>query len=231
MNEKKKAMVIYIAIGSVISIIFAFLSYLICGAFWLSKITGKGFLKEFIIVLSHPFDGYYNFYSPIAVLIGVILSELCFLFVLYKKNREHIDQKTDNNEILNKVELESVNTEVLKQSEVPKDIDIFAAPLNNTAMNDDLMVNLEPDILNKTVSKDVDSLKDIKEKEESQVDVSFDDTLLSDMLADDYSFEQIKAMVEIKQYISNISSVYLKKMFARSMSPDEISSYIALFYK
>lgn len=65
---------------------------------------------------------------------------------------------------------------------------------------------------------------------EDKVDAVFDENIVRELFARQYTIEQITAMMHIVPYIKDIQADLLIKMFGLDMSPEEIGQYIEMFY-
>lgn len=68
-----------------------------------------------------------------------------------------------------------------------------------------------------------------EEEPEPDDDIVFDEKIFLP-LYDDYSMDQLKAMMRISKYIDNVDADMLRQMFHKDMSAEEIETYISMFY-
>ena len=95
------------------------------------------------------------------------------------------------------------------------------------------------DITNKSFEKSVEqketepsksvTVKNDKDTDKTE-ELSFSDDTVTELL-NDYDLSQIKAMLALKAYIDSVDVSLLKRMFKPTMSAEEITNYIKIFYE
>lgn len=82
---------------------------------------------------------------------------------------------------------------------------------------------VSPDFVSKLEESDAESDKVDPEK------ISFSDEVVTELL-NEYDLSQIRAMLALKEHISDCDVSLLRRMFKPTMSAEEISDYINIFY-
>ena len=212
------------------SVIFIVLGY------WLAAIIGievdksVGFFTGFSIVMSNPFGRYFNNLTPVGMVLGFIVAEGIFVFLIMRNRRkeDNLDEYEFAPDIIDVADKAGMNyldsMDVTKLSEK----DLFLNTLASGGLGEEKRVEYVQPVDKETV---VDSENDIQEQaEERQEELFFDDEIVTDLL-DNYDLPQIAAMLQVKKYIEVDSAALLRKMFKPSMTAYDITSYIETFYE
>lgn len=247
--KKDSGILIYLIIGLIGSMFFIYFGYLLAGAVGVGEIEGIGFSNGIFAVLSNPFKGYFNDYTPIFMILGFILFECVFAIFLFSRKKEepvNMDEykpdildlvDLDNMlDLVDKVEDESADedrriSEKKKRRNLPSDSEIFNRPAKRSS-------NVAEDNTSDRAFVSMADTTDKKEEEDKKPadnlpdpSLSFGSEIMEEMLGDHYELDQLLAMLSIKKYMSDVTADVLKRMFSPDMTPEEITSYIQLFYE
>lgn len=228
-RNRKNGAIILVS-GILLSVLFIALGY------WLTAIIGLmidksvDFLTGFCMVLDNPFDKYFNDFTPVGIVLGFIIAEALFFFLIVR-NRKSEDILDENEyapdviDIANEAGMDYTDSK--KNSQVA-DKELFAkASVKKTEELGDIDY-IQPDV---GVNEETKNEKDINEEQEKeQEELSFDDAVVTDLL-NDYDLSQIAAMLQIKKYIEINDVTLLRKMFKPQMVASDITSYIEMFYE
>ena len=229
-NDRHGSIVLVIA-GVCGSIFFIYCGYLIAAMIDYVQEYSTDALTGAYVILSKPFDKYFNQFTPITMILGFIIFECIFFLMVIRKRR----LQEDNGNVL-------VNPEVIDVAEKSFDKNIFD---NSDRVFDEMLQesgNTEPELdRSGYVSPDFEAKIDLQrlvpKSEESDMEpdkidpeqISFNDEVVTELL-NEYDLSQIRAMVALKKYISDCDVSLLRRMFRPTMSAEEISDYIRIFY-
>lgn len=229
-NDRHGSIVLVIA-GVCGSIFFIYCGYLIAAMIDYVQEYSTDALTGAYVILSKPFDKYFNQFTPITMILGFIIFECIFFLMVIRKRR----LQEDNGNVL-------VNPEVIDVAEKSFDKNIFD---NSDRVFDEMLQesdNTEPELdRSGYVSPDFEAKIDLQrlvpKSEESDMEpdkidpeqISFNDEVVTELL-NEYDLSQIRAMVALKKYISDCDVSLLRRMFRPTMSAEEISDYIRTFY-
>lgn len=217
--ENRSAYTNILVKGILGSVIFIYVGYLVSGI--IGKCNDSLNLSEACIsVLKSPFDSYFNDYSPITMILAFIFFEIFFFFKLTRRGklRELSAPEQfapDIIEAANNSGIDVVNSRINE---------MFADYKSNENVDSD---NAYADMSTSGESNDVD-LSNIEEEMQNQF---FDQDITTELLNDDYSIAQIKAMQAILKYVDIKSAKALEKLFKVTMSATDISEYIKIIYE
>lgn len=225
MGDKKghRTEIVFLLCGVVLTIIFIMLGYWITAILDLMMNNSVDFITGVWIVMDKPFDKYFNNLTPVGVVLGFILAEILFFFILKKcKGKEECfggnEFEPDIIDVAYKAEIDYMDD---KKASNPSDGELFSKDLDSDLkkISDD-----------KPVDYVLPGTNDNLGVEETQEDLTFDDKIVTDLL-NDYDLSQIAAMLQIKKYIDIDNVMLLRKMFKPSMPAEDITSYIKMFYE
>lgn len=246
-NEKKeRSTIIVVLVDCIVAVLFMLIGY------WISAIIG--FVQQADIsiadallkVINKPFGNYFNNYSPILMLLGIVLAEFSlFLYLFLNKNHHNKEEvlgaeSTKEVPVLSRADEESENVSYLTQVMQSEQERIKTAEVDEDVVSDFNVVLPEDE----PIEEILDDIQLEKESvEESAVEnefvvefpqerktVEIDNKLFAE-LATEYEIDQICAMLKITEYMEGVSAGMLKKMFAPTMPADEIQQYIKIFYE
>lgn len=216
-NTKLKFVLVFVG-----SVLFMIIGYYFAAAKELCIMKGYVMSEAFVYALKSPFLTQFNNYSALYMLAGVVIFEVITVIVviLLKKIYETGEEEEQDSDIVDLVNLEEIN--YVSKKEVISDSDLFGNKVtgqksNNSSINENQYVS-QTEIEN-------------NDNKESMSELKFDDDITNELLGEQYTLDQLIAMVEIKKYIKDVNADMLKKMFSREMSASDINSYIALFYE
>lgn len=205
-GKKNALFLIGMCIGGVAgSALFLLFGYWAAAAMMPEKPSGT-FISRFAFVLRAPFSNYFNRYTPIAMVIAMVVFEFIFFLLLVGIKRAGTRKKSSikNGEGIN----------------LPEDI-LFQDGEEEAVGREDMG----------SLSADTDSEMPPEEDGmpvEGQVFLSQEMCL--ELIDNCYSMEQITAMAQIAEYMPDINAEILIKMFDASMSVEDIHEYISIFY-
>ena len=239
---KKKYVVSFLLCG-----LCLFLGYLIAGALGETMNDGVPFGTAVLSVFASPLANHFNDFTPVILLLGFILYESVWFFVYFrtsylKVNKEEPEKQNEEKPVSEAFEPKSESVTEDKNTPVA-DIDIsdfgFVVPddimratgnvvidsVTDKEKKDDIDDNLESDY-------SMPKTKNIRNNDADELPdeiLSFSSDVFWE-LNGEYTTEQIREMVKLKKYITDIDAAALKKTFKTSLSADEIREYIELFY-
>lgn len=229
-NDRHGSIVLVIA-GVCGSIFFIYCGYLIAAMIDYVQEYSTDALTGAYVILSKPFDKYFNQFTPITMILGFIIFECIFFLMVIRKRR----LQEDNGNVL-------VNPEVIDVAEKSFDKNIFD---NSDRVFDEMLQesdNTEPEpdrsgYVSPDFEAKIDLQRLVPESEESDMEpdkidpeqISFNDEVVTELL-NEYDLSQIRAMVALKKYISDCDVSLLRRVFRPTMSAEEISDYIRIFY-
>lgn len=211
MRKKRKDIpfIILLVLGWFIcTVLCMFVGYCITGAIPETNIE-KHYFERFLKVATSPFDGYFNEYTPVGMILGFIICEIVFGMIIYLMNQKK------------KVLDVNLMDSYLGEKENDPDLEFIF-----------LDKNLEDDCENLSV-KEVKMEKLFEEEaqqEESEVELMLQEETFLELFSNGYSMQQITEMMELTKYIKSLDVLLLKKMFKVTMSPEDIRRYIESFY-
>ena len=234
-NVNKAALII---IWVIITFISIYIGYLICGA--IPKIEGAedGYGARLLSVLSDPFKGYFNEYSLVGMIVGFIVSEIIFGFVFLLKFSSAAQMDTDLidvNEMAQIKEENKANEEILVEEVSVEDVKDKEYDIKNN------FETIEPEKVSSDVSgeqtEEINKVKKSKKNrnkdkqaDEDEKEFTMSQDIFINLYNQGYTNDQIKAMMEVTEYIPDIDVNLLTRMFNKSMEPENIREYIELLY-
>lgn len=228
-NDRHGSIVLLIA-GVVGSIFFIYCGYLIAAMIGYVQEYSTDVLTGAYVILSNPFAKYFNQFTPITMILGFIIFECIFFIMVLRKKRTQ--EETGN--VL-------VNPEVIDVAEKSFDKNIL---VNSDRVFDEMLQEsdnepemdrsgyVSPDFEEKIDLQDLVAVSEESDTEPDKMNpeqISFSDEVVTELL-NEYDLSQIRAMLALKKYISDCDVSLLRRMFKTTMSADEISDYIKIFY-
>ena len=219
-KEKKRVNLIFLAIGIIGSVFFIFFGYLLSGIIGAVLDENIDFLTAFCLVVGNPFDNYFNNITPVTMILGFIIYEgIYFLILMHRKGNGEVAEDLfapDIIDIADKSGLDNVNENEIFNGVVSEEISDTVdqqSSLGYVSLGEiDNEVNEEP----VTVTE--------------ERELFFSDEIVTDLL-EDYDLSQIKSMLALKAHINIEDAGLLRRMFKPTMSAEEISNYIKMFYE
>ncbi len=243
MEEKRSGSFIFLLVGLLGSVFFAFAGYLIGGALGVGLEKGIGFINGLFVVLANPFDKYFNKFTPITILLGFILFETIYiLFLFFRKKEEPLNEEEYKPDIIDLVdidgeaagEMDKQQSESDEQRLNASDKNMFGSSVKQADSSADGSVTagiVQRDFVAVSKNNAPEPKKDNSDSEILDEKLSFGSEIMDEMLGEHYTLDQMVAMINIKKYMKDVSADLLKRMFSPDMSPDEITSYISIFYE
>lgn len=219
-KEQKRVNLIFLAIGIIGSVFFIFFGYLLSGIIGAVLDENIDFLTAFCLVVGNPFDNYFNNITPVTMILGFIIYEgIYFLILMHQKGNGEVAEDLfapDIIDIADKSGLDNVNENEIFNGVVSEEISDTVdqqSSLGYVSLGEiDNEVNEEP----VTVTE--------------ERELFFSDEIVTDLL-EDYDLSQIKSMLALKAHINIEDAGLLRRMFKPTMSAEEISNYIKMFYE
>lgn len=219
-KEQKRINLIFLAIGIIGSVFFIFFGYLLSGIIGAVLDENIDFLTAFCLVVGNPFDNYFNNITPVTMILGFIIYEgIYFLILMHRKGNGEVAEDLfapDIIDIADKSGLDNVNENEIFNGVVSEEISDTVdqqSSLGYVSLGEiDNEVNEEP----VTVTE--------------ERELFFSDEIVTDLL-EDYDLSQIKSMLALKAHINIEDAGLLRRMFKPTMSAEEISNYIKMFYE
>lgn len=151
---------------------------------------------------------YYNLLTPIIMIACFFIYEgVIFLVYILKIGRK---QRSFLNELTEDVELEEYETEEETSEQSSDD----SEQKKEVELSEEKKEDGQSEEVDKTIEED---------------EVIFDESIFLP-LYDDYSMDQLKAMMRIGKYMDHVNADMLRQMFKKDMSAEEISNYITMYY-
>lgn len=229
-NDRHGSIVLVIA-GVCGSIFFIYCGYLIAAMIGYVQEYSTDALTGAYVILSKPFDKYFNQFTPITMILGFIIFECIFFLMVIRKRRpqEENGNVLVNPEVIDVAE-ESFSRYTLENpdrifDEMLRESDNSGSDMNETGY-------VSPDFVSKEDLQDPVSKLEESDAESDKVDpekISFSDEVVTELL-NEYDLSQIRAMLALKEHISDCDVSLLRRMFKPTMSAEEISDYINSFY-
>lgn len=239
-ENKGRSTAVIVIVDCIIALLFILLGY------WISAVIGyiqqadMSIADALLTVLSKPFGNYFNNYSPILMLLGVVLAEFFLYLYLSKNHNGEISKSEDEamNEIpvLPRTEDEEENVSFLSKVMQDEEERIKTVDEKSDVMSDFNVVLSEDEKLeekeqNTQIEKEATIVENepVVEFPQKRKPIEIDNKLFAE-LATEYEIDQICAMLKITEYMENVTAGMLRNMFASTMSADEIQQYIKIFY-
>ena len=187
--------------------------------------------------MANPFAKYFTKYTPITVLLGFIVFEtLYILYFFTRKKDEPVNEEEYKPDIIDLVDVDDVSQNKAVDPTEINDADLFGIVADGVdSVIEEKKQGSDSDNTEfvSLVGKNYDRKKAEADASSAELDekLSFGSEIMDEMLGERYTLDQMVAMINIKKYMKDVSADLLKRMFSPDMSPDEISSYISLFYE
>lgn len=233
-NDRCQNVILVIA-GVCGSILFMYLGYIIAAVIGYVQDNSTDALTGVCVILKSPFSSYFNRYTPITMILGFIAFEgIFFLFVIRGRKKDNEGEVLVDPEVIDLAEKsfekdKDNDRNVLTSDKMFEGVQSYSR--DERELNEALYIS--PEEAERTDFPDRQSVAmESNNKGDSQGmgAVSFSDEVVTDLL-NDYDLAQIKAMLPLKEHISAVNATLLRRMFKPTMSADEISDYIKIFYE
>lgn len=219
-KEQKRVNLIFLAIGIIGSVFFIFFGYLLSGIIGAVLDENIDFLTAFCLVVGNPFDNYFNNITPVTMILGFIIYEgIYFLILMHRKVNGEVAEDLfapDIIDIADKSGLDNVNENEIFNGVVSEEI-------NDTVDQQSSLGYVSPGEIDNEVNEEPVTVTEERE-------LFFSDEIVTDLL-EDYDLSQIKSMLALKAHINIEDAGLLRRMFKSTMSAEEISNYIKMFYE
>ena len=219
-KEQKRVNLIFLAIGIIGSVFFIFFGYLLSGIIGAVLDENIDFLTAFCLVVGNPFDNYFNNITPVTMILGFIIYEgIYFLILMHRKENGEFAEDLfapDIIDIADKSGLDNVNENEIFNGMVNEEI-------SDTVNQQSSLGYVSPGEINNEVNEEPVTVTEERE-------LFFSDEIVTDLL-EDYDLSQIKSMLALKAHINIEDAGLLRRMFKPTMSAEEISNYIKMFYE
>lgn len=218
-KEQKRVNLIFLAIGIIGSVFFIFFGYLLSGIIGAVLDENIDFLTAFCLVVGNPFDNYFNNITPVTMILGFIIYEgIYFLILMHRKGNGEVAEDLfapDIIDIADKSGLDNVNENEIFNGVVSEEI-------SDTVDQQSSLGYVSPGEIDNEVNEEAVTVTEERE-------LFFSDEIVTDLL-EDYDLSQIKSMLALKAHINIEDAGLLRRMFKPTMSAEEISNYIKMFY-
>lgn len=219
-KEQKRVNLIFLAIGIIGSVFFIFFGYLLSGIIGAVLDENIDFLTAFCLVVGNPFDNYFNDITPVTMILGFIIYEgIYFLILMHRKGNGEVAEDLfapDIIDIADKSGLDNVNENEIFNGVVSEEI-------SDTVDQQSSLGYVSPGEIDNEVNEEPVTVTEERE-------LFFSDEIVTDLL-EDYDLSQIKSMLALKAHINIEDAGLLRRMFKPTMSAEEISNYIKMFYE
>ena len=219
-KEQKRVNLIFLAIGIIGSVFFIFFGYLLSGIIGAVLDENIDFLTAFCLVVGNPFDNYFNNITPVTMILGFIIYEgIYFLILMHQKGNGEVAEDLfapDIIDIADKSGLDNVNENEIFNGVVSEEI-------SDTVDQQSSLGYVSPGEIDNEVNEEPVPVTEERE-------LFFSDEIVTDLL-EDYDLSQIKSMLALKAHINIEDAGLLRRMFKPTMSAEEISNYIKMFYE
>ena len=219
-KEQKRVNLIFLAIGIIGSVFFIFFGYLLSGIIGAVLDENIDSLTAFCLVVGNPFDNYFNNITPVTMILGFIIYEgIYFLILMHRKGNGEVAEDLfapDIIDIADKSGLDNVNQNEIFNGVVSEEI-------SDTVDQQSSLGYVSPGEIDNEVNEEPVTVTEERE-------LFFSDEIVTDLL-EDYDLSQIKSMLALKAHINIEDAGLLRRMFKPTMSAEEISNYIKMFYE
>lgn len=219
-KEQKRGNLIFLVIGIIGSVFFIFFGYLLSGIIGAVLDENIDFLTAFCLVVGNPFGNYFNNITPVTMILGFIIYEgIYFLILMHRKGNGEVAEDLfapDIIDIADKSGLDNVNENEIFNGMVSEEI-------SDTVDQQSSLGYVSPGEIDNEVNEEPVTVTEER-------DLFFSDEIVTDLL-EDYDLSQIKSMLALKAYINIEDAGLLRRMFKPTMSAEEISNYIKMFYE
>ena len=219
-KEQKRVNLIFLAIGIIGSVFFIFFGYLLSGIIGAVLDENIDFLTAFCLVVGNPFDNYFNNITPVTMILGFIIYEgIYFLILMHRKGNGEVAEDLfapDIIDIADKSGLDNVNENEIFNGVVSEEI-------SDTVDQQSSLGYVSPGEIDNEVNEEPVTVTEERE-------LFFSDEIVTDLL-EDYDLSHIKSMLALKAHINIEDAGLLRRMFKPTMSAEEISNYIKMFYE
>lgn len=219
-KEQKRVNLIFLAIGIIGSVFFIFFGYLLSGIIGAVLDENIDFLTAFCLVVGNPFDNYFNNITPVTMILGFIIYEgIYFLILMHRKGNGEVTEDLfapDIIDIADKSGLDNVNENEIFNGVVSEEI-------SDTVDQQSSLGYVSPGEIDNEVNEEPVTVTEERE-------LFFSDEIVTDLL-EDYDLSQIKSMLALKAHINIEDAGLLRRMFKPTMSAEEISNYIKMYYE
>lgn len=219
-KEQKRVNLIFLAIGIIGSVFYIFFGYLLSGIIGAVLDENIDFLTAFCLVVGNPFDNYFNNITPVTMILGFIIYEgIYFLILMHRKGNGEVAEDLfapDIIDIADKSGLDNVNENEIFNGVVSEEI-------SDTVDQQSSLGYVSPGEIDNEVNEEPVTVTEERE-------LFFSDEIVTDLL-EDYDLSQIKSMLALKAHINIEDAGLLRRMFKPTMSAEEISNYIKMFYE
>ena len=219
-KEQKRVNLIFLAIGIIGSVFFIFFGYVLSGIIGAVLDENIDFLTAFCLVVGNPFDNYFNNITPVTMILGFIIYEgIYFLILMHRKGNGEVAEDLfapDIIDIADKSGLDNVNENEIFNGVVSEEI-------SDTVDQQSSLGYVSPGEIDNEVNEEPVTVTEERE-------LFFSDEIVTDLL-EDYDLSQIKSMLALKAHINIEDAGLLRRMFKPTMSAEEISNYIKMFYE
>lgn len=219
-KEKNRGNLIFLAIGIIGSVFFIFFGYLLSGIIGAVLDKKINFLTAFCLVVGNPFDNYFNNITPVTMILAFIIYEgIYFLILMQRKENDEVAEDLfapDIIDIADKSGLDNVNENEIFNGMAGEEI-------NDDVDQQSSLGYVSPGEIDNEVNEETVTVAEERE-------LFFSDEIVTDLL-EDYDLSQIKSMLALKAHIDIEDAGLLKRMFKPTMSAEDISNYIKMFYE
>ena len=219
-KEQKRVNLIFLAIGIIGSVFFIFFGYLLSGIIGAVLDENIDFLTAFCLVVGNLFDNDFNNITPVTMILGFIIYEgIYFLILMHRKGNGEVAEDLfapDIIDIADKSGLDNVNENEIFNGVVSEEI-------SDTVDQQSSLGYVSPGEIDNEVNEEAVTVTEERE-------LFFSDEIVTDLL-EDYDLSQIKSMLALKAHINIEDAGLLRRMFKPTMSAEEISNYIKMFYE
>lgn len=219
-KEQNRGNLIFLAIGIIGSVFFIFFGYLLSGIIGAVLDENIDFLTAFCLVVGNPFGNYFNNITPVTMILGFIIYEgIYFLILMHRKGNGEVSEDLfapDIIDIADKSGLDNVNENEIFNGMVNEEI-------SDTVNQQSSLGYVSPGEIDNEVNEEPVTVTEERE-------LFFSDEIVTDLL-EDYDLSQIKSMLALKAHINIEDAGLLRRMFKPTMSAEEISNYIKMFYE
>lgn len=219
-KEQNRGNLIFLAIGIIGSVFFIFFGYLLSGIIGTVLDENVDLLTAFCLVVENPFDNYFNNITPVTMILGFIIYEgIYFLILMHQKRNDEVAEDLfapDIIDIADKSGLDNVNENEIFNGMVSEEI-------NDTVDQQSSLGYVSPGEIENEVNEEPVTVTEERE-------LFFSDEIVTDLL-EDYDLSQIKSMLALKAHINVEDAELLRRMFKPTMSAEDISNYIKMFYE
>ena len=236
MKKKRGNDFVFLRIGVVGSVIFAYIGYLLAAALNIGQEEEISVLGAFVRTIMEPSSRSFNHFSPITMLLGIIVFETIYTGVLYlTSSPEEVEDDVSQEyqaDVLDRIDFDDI------EKSNAEDQEIFSRAVSNVKRDYPEEKEGAEDFSALFVSPSEVEEKNEPERRNADTEIATEEQeprlsaeITDEIIGCGYSVDQVIAMTRIKKYMKDVTADMLMRMYRIDMSPEEIRMSIKMFYE